>query len=107
MNVRPIRKKVCQYRNRIRLRVNGVIISSLARANSDVVSTKRERVKQNSTADTCKNCAKCGIGFKIGKNEACNVKIKIRVGDCRNFLLLFVQQYGCLRQKHFTEEENS
>ena len=33
-----------------------------------------------STADTCKNCAKCGKGFKIGTNEAYNIKIKIRVG---------------------------
>ena len=32
------------------------------------------------TADTCKNCAKCGKGFKIGTNEACNIKIKIRFG---------------------------
>ena len=32
------------------------------------------------TADTCKNCAKCGKGFKIGTNEAYNIKIKIRVG---------------------------
>ena len=34
----------------------------------------------NSTADTCKNCAKCGKGFKIGTNEAYNIKIKIRLG---------------------------
>ena len=34
-----------------------------------------------STADTCKNCAKCGKGFKIGTNEAYNMKIKIRLGD--------------------------
>ena len=33
-----------------------------------------------STADTCKNCAKCGKGFKIGTNEAYNMKIKIRLG---------------------------
>ena len=31
-------------------------------------------------ADTCKNCAKCGKGFKIGTNEAYNVEIKIRLG---------------------------
>ena len=24
----------------------------------------------------------------------------------KNFLLLFVHQYGCLKQMHFTEEEN-
>ena len=35
---------------------------------------------QTSTADTCKNCAKCGKGFKIGTNEAYNIKIKIRLG---------------------------
>ena len=32
-----------------------------------------------STADTYKNCAKCGKGFKIGTNEAYNIKIKIRL----------------------------
>ena len=32
-----------------------------------------------STADTCKKCAKCGKGFKIGTNEAYNIKIKIRL----------------------------
>ena len=32
-----------------------------------------------STLDTCKNCAKCGKGFKIGTNEAYNIKIKIRL----------------------------
>ena len=30
------------------------------------------------TADTCKNCDKCDKGFKIGTNEAYNIKIKIR-----------------------------
>ena len=29
--------------------------------------------------DTCKNCAKYGEGFKIGTNEAYNIKIKIRL----------------------------
>ena len=33
------------------------------------------------TADTSKNCAKCGKGFKIGTNEVCNIKINIRLGD--------------------------
>ena len=33
-----------------------------------------------STADRCKNYAKCGKRFKIGTNEAYNIKIKIRVG---------------------------
>ena len=30
-----------------------------------------------STADTCKNCAKCGKGSKIGTNEAYNIEVKI------------------------------
>ena len=34
---------------------------------------------QISTADTCKNCAKFGKGFKIGTNEAYNIRIKIRL----------------------------
>ena len=29
---------------------------------------------------TCKSCVKCGKGFKIGTNEANNIKIKNRVG---------------------------
>ena len=33
-----------------------------------------------STTDRCKNCAKCGKGFKIGTNEAYSIKIKISVG---------------------------
>ena len=37
-------------------------------------------VRIHSTADTCKNCAKCGKGFKLGTNEAYNIKIKIRLG---------------------------
>ena len=36
-------------------------------------------MKCTSTADTFKNCAKCGKGFKIGTNEAYNIKIKIRL----------------------------
>ena len=49
---------------------------------------------------------KCGKGFKIGTNKAYNIKIKMRVGGhFENFQLLFVRQYGCLRQRHFTEEE--
>ena len=39
------------------------------------------RFSSISTADTCKNCAKCGKGFKIGTNEAYNIKIKIRLGS--------------------------
>ena len=47
---------------------------------------KHERTKCScvvewfSTADTCKNCVKCRKGFKIGTNEAYNIKIKIRLG---------------------------
>ena len=40
----------------------------------------------NSTADTCKNCAKCGKGFKIGTNEDYNMKIKIRPGGISKIL---------------------
>ena len=34
-----------------------------------------------STADTFKNCPKCGKGFKIGTNEAYNIKINFRLGS--------------------------
>ena len=47
------------------------------------------------TADMCKNCAICGKGFKIGTNEAFNIKIKIWLGDISKIF----------RQRHFTEEE--
>ena len=58
------------------------------------------------TVDTCKNCAKCGKSFKIRTNEACNIKIKIKVEVISKiFLLLFVRQYGCLKQRHFTEKK--
>ena len=30
--------------------------------------------------DTCKNCAKCEKGLKIGTNEAYNIQIKMKVG---------------------------
>ena len=33
-----------------------------------------------SKEDMCKNRAKCSKGFKIGTNQAYNIKIKIRVG---------------------------
>ena len=56
-------------------------------------------------ADTCKSCPKFGKGFKIGTNEGYNIKIKLGLGHFENFLLLFSRQYGCLRQRHFTEEE--
>ena len=29
--------------------------------------------------DTCKNCAECGKGLKIGSDEAYDIKIKIRL----------------------------
>ena len=62
-----------------------------------------------SPADMCENCTECDKDFKSGTNEAyINIKIKIRVGGIlKNFLVLFVHQYGCLRQRHFTEEENA
>ena len=31
-------------------------------------------------ADKCKNCVKCDKGYKIGTNEAYNIKIKTGVG---------------------------
>ena len=40
------------------------------------ISSRKEII---STAETCENCAKCGKGFKIGTNEAYNIKIKIRL----------------------------
>ena len=33
-----------------------------------------------STADTCKNCAKCGKGFEICTKEAYDTKIKLESG---------------------------
>ena len=42
----------------------------------------------HSTADTFKNCAKCGKGFKIGTNEAYNIKIKIRLGGISKIFCL-------------------
>ena len=36
--------------------------------------------RDTNTADTCKNCAKCGKGSEIVTNEAYNIKIKISVG---------------------------
>ena len=41
-----------------------------------------------STADTCKNCAKCGKGFKIDTNEAYNIKIKIKLGGISKIFCL-------------------
>ena len=40
---------------------------------------------RNSTADTCKNCAKCDKGFKIGTNEAYNISSKLGLGAFRKF----------------------
>ena len=39
-----------------------------------------------STADTCKNCAKCGKGFKIRANEAYNIEMKISLGGISKIL---------------------
>ena len=44
-------------------------------------SLKADCTDFTSTGDTCKNCAKCGKGFKISTNEAYNIKIKIRLGS--------------------------
>ena len=40
----------------------------------------RTSLMAHSTTDTCKNCAKCGKGFKIGTNVGYNIKINIRLG---------------------------
>ena len=48
--------------------------------------------------------AKCSNGFKIGTNEAYNIKIKISIGGILK-IFLFVRQDYCLRQEHFTEED--
>ena len=59
-----------------------------------------------SKEDMCKNCAKCSKGFKIGTNQAYNIKIKIRVGD---ILKIF---YLCLHTnmasfRHFCEIQDA
>ena len=41
---------------------------------------------QYSMMDAFKNCAKYGKGFKIGTNEAYNIKIKTSVGDILTIL---------------------
>ena len=57
-----------------------------------------------STAEACKDCARCGKNwYKWSlwhKDQNCGR------GHVENFLLLFVHQCGCLRQRHFTEKEN-
>ena len=59
-----------------------------------------------STADTCKNCANCGKGFKIGTNEAYNIKIKIRLGDISKiFCFCSHANMAASDKSHFTEEK--
>ena len=43
------------------------------------MSHDASNVSYSGTEDTCKNCAKCGKSFKIGTNEAYNIKIKTGV----------------------------
>ena len=46
------------------------------------------------TSDTCKNCAKCGNGFKIGTNEDYNIKIKIRIGGFCSYASMAASDKG-------------
>ena len=58
----------------IYVRLNGIIFIQFANL--------RNRYNSTNMKDTCKNCAKCGKGFKIGTNEAYNyIKTKIRAED--------------------------
>ena len=56
--------------------------------------------------DMCKNCAKCSKGFKIGTNQAYNIKIKIRVGGILKifYLCLYTNMASC---RHFCEIQNA
>ena len=49
-------------------------------SNRRPVPRKRHKRIRSSTADTRKNCAKCGKILKIGTNEVYNMTIKIRFG---------------------------
>ena len=60
---------------------------------------------KHSTADTCKNCVICGKGFKIGTNEAYNIKMKIRPGGISKiFCFCSHAKMAASRKRHFTEE---
>ena len=61
----------------------------------------------HSTADTCKNCAKCGEGFKIGTNEAYNIKIKIRLGGISKFSAFVLTPIWLPQTKAFHWRRNS
>ena len=50
-------------------------------------------------ADVCKNCAKYDKGFKIGANEAYNIKIKITVGGILKIFCFFVRMPKWLPKK--------
>ena len=63
-----------------------------------------QKMPHFSTADTCKNCAKCGKGFKIGTNEAYNIKIKLGLGTFRKFSAFVLTPIWLPQTKHFTEE---
>ena len=60
-----------------------------------------------STADTCKNCGKCGKGFKIGTNEAYNIKIKIRLGGIQKFSAFVLTPIWLPQTKVFHCRRNS
>ena len=64
-----------------------------------------------STADTCKNCAKCGTkcgkGFKIGTNEAYNIKTQIRIRAFRKFSAFVLTPIWLPQTKAFHWRRNS
>ena len=66
-----------------------------------VSGTSTKHTAISSTADTCKNCAKCGKDFKIGTNEAYNVKIKIMLGAFRKFSVFILTPIWLLQTKAF------
>ena len=64
----------------ISLFFNSDHVNSYQTPHPPITSDFKHLLSYNSKEDTCKNCAKCGKGFKIGANEAYNIKIKIRLG---------------------------
>ena len=74
----------------------------------DQFVTFPERVyTAGSKADTCKNCAIWGKSFKIGTNEAYNIKTKIRVGGISKifcFCLYANMVWGISLKKKFLKK---
>ena len=59
----------------------------------------------DSTADTCKNCAKCGKGLKIGTNEAYSIEIKIRLGGISKIFCFCSHANMVASDRYFIEKE--